>query len=597
MPLASLTTNDLGYTAGEVRDKIRQYQTRWAQLYSERSSFDAHWQELARNLSPRRTRFVTSDTNKGDRRHKDIIDSTGLFAVRTLKSGLHAGLTSPARPWMKLATPDPDLNEREDVKLWLHTVTGRMLTLFLRSNLYNALPMVYGDMGTFGTAAMSVLQDEKDGMRCQVHPLGSYVVQVNRRGLVSTFIRQYTMTVEQMVEEFGGVAPYLKARKGAGGVDWSVFSTRVKTAWDRGNYDQRVEVAWVVEPNREQEEDSLDAWRSEPHYSCHFELGTQEREQMGTRMLRQSGFSEFPVLCPRWDTTSTEDSYGTECPGMIALGDINALQTMAKRKAQAVAKMVSPPLSGPSSLRTQNPSSLPGHITYTDVRDGMRGLAPIYEVKPDLRDFKEDIQDTRFLIERAFFVDLFLMLARADRFRGAQPITAREVDERHEEKLLALGPVLERTNDELLDPMVDRTYSLLEQLGGVPPPPPELQGSELKVEYISLMAQAQKLVGIVATDRFLGSLVPYVEVFPSIRYKINAQQAVDIYADQLGVEPGLVRPDKEANELEAQDRQAAAAAQQSAQVAQASQAIRNLGQTPTGDGQTALSELQRDIEG
>jgi len=49
-------------------------------------------------------------------------------------------------------------------------------------------------------------------------------------------------------------------------------------------------------------------------------------------------------------------------------------------------------------------------------------------------------------IERSFYVDLFLMLANSDR----RQITAREIEERHEEKMLMLGPVLQRLNDELL---------------------------------------------------------------------------------------------------------------------------------------------------
>ena len=113
----------------------QKYEQLRAQLLNERTTFDAHWRELGEYLRPRRTRFWTADRNKGDKRNQNIIDSTPVFASRTLQSGLHAGLTSPSRPWMKLTTPDPDLAEHAPVKAWLHLVTRRMLDVFLRSNL------------------------------------------------------------------------------------------------------------------------------------------------------------------------------------------------------------------------------------------------------------------------------------------------------------------------------------------------------------------------------------------------------------------------------------------------------------------------------
>ena len=49
-------------------------------------------------------------------------------------------------------------------------------------------------------------------------------------------------------------------------------------------------------------------------------------------------------------------------------------------------------------------------------------------------------------------------------FSDRRQITAREIEERHEEKLLMLGPVLERLNDELLRPLIDRTFNIMVRL-------------------------------------------------------------------------------------------------------------------------------------
>jgi len=561
--------------------KRDRYEQMRAQFWSDRSSFDAHWRELGDFILPRRTRFWTGDRNRGDKRNQNIYDSSGRFAARTLQSGLHAGLTSPARPWMRLTTPDPDLADFAPVKAWLHVVTQRMLTVFLQSNLYNALPIVYGDMGVFGTAAMAVMEDTKDLFRCYPKPIGSYAIGLDARGVATTFIHDYELTVRQVVQEFG-------VRPGTTSIDWSTISTNVKDRWVKSDYESAVAICWVVIPNEDARADRIES-RFLPWSSCHYER-QQEGPDGRTRFLRESGFRTFPIVAPRWDVTSPEDSYGQDCPGMTALPDIKQLQLMQRRKAQAIAKQIDPPLVGPSSLRTQKTSLLPGDVTYQDVREGMQGLRSIHDVDINLADMTADIRETQYRVQRAFYEDLFLMLASSDRLRGSQPATAREIEERHEEKLLALGPVLERTNDELLDPLVDRVYSLMEANGLIPPAPESLAGVTLKVEYISILAQAQKLVGVIGQDRFLQTAVPLMESFPQVRHKIDIDQVIDNYGEMLGVDPRIVRPTEEARELAAQEAQAQQAQAEAEQAKTMAEALR-AGSQASMTGDTALTRL------
>jgi len=564
--------NEFSLTTRQQYERIR------ADLWTERSSFDSHWQELAQYIFPRRTRFWQGDRNKGDRRNQKIIDSTGTRAARNLRSGLHAGLTSPARPWMRLTTPDPDLAEFGPVKQWLHTVTQRMLTVFLRSNLYNVLPTVYGDMGSFGTAAMAVMEDDKDLMRCYAYPVGSYALGMSSRQIVDTFVREYQLTVSQLIEMF--------ALMPGNTIDWSKVSYTVKNLWDNGNHNAAVDVCWIVTPNLGYDASKLEA-RFKPYASTWFEKGQEEE-----KFLRQSGFDEMPILAPRWDVTA-EDSYGTDCPGMTALGDIKALQLMQRRKAQLVEKGINPPLQAPPSVRNQKVSLLPGDISYADTTQAGGGIRSIHEVQLAAVQFlTADIQDTRMSVSKAFYEDLFLMLAQTD---NRQPITAREVEERHEEKLLALGPVLERTNDELLDPLVDRAYEIMRRAGLIPPPPEELNGVELRVEYVSVMAQAQKLVGVVGLDRFVQSTVPLVEQFPEVRHKLSSSAIINEYNELLGVNPKLVVPDDEAAAAFREDQQRAQQQMQAEQMAVASQSAKNLAQAPT-NGDNALSKMLEGVQ-
>lgn len=571
------TATQSEYRRHQGRTQRQEYETLRSSLMSDRSSFDAHWRELADYIQPRRSRFFVTDRNRGDRRNQKIIDATATLAARTLRSGMHAGITSPARPWMRLTTPDPDLAEFATVKEWLHTVTGRMLTVFLRSNLYNALPIIYGDMAIFGTAAMACLEDEHDLLRCYTYPVGSYALGVSSRQVVDTIVREYQMTVWQVVEEFA-----LDRRTNQ--IDRSKLSMAILNLWDRGEYQASVEVCWVVRPNPDRDDGKMDS-KYLPFVSCHFEKGQGAED----KYLRESGFKQFPILAPRWDVTG-EDTYGTDCPGMTALGDIKALQIMQKRKAQAVELMINPSLQAPSHLRNQKTSLLPGDISYVDLREAQQGIRAIREVQPAMiTPISNDIIETQNMIRRVFYEDLFLMLAQSDR----REITAREIDERHEEKLLALGPVLERTNDELLDPLVDRVYGMMDEAGMIPEPPPELQGVDLKVEYISLMAQAQKLVGAAGLDRFMSGVAGLVQLFPEVRHKVNLWQVIDDSGDMLGINPKIIVPDDEASDALAAQRKAAAA------VAQA-QTMETMGKTAKSLGQAPLEQdsmLKRMVEG
>jgi len=551
-----------------LESKREQFNRRLASLKTERASFVEHWRDLSDYILPRQSRFVVTDRNRGDRRNSKIVDNTATLAVRTLSSGMMSGITSPARPWFQLRTPDPALNEFTPVKLWLDLVRTRMTEVFLRSNLYTTLPITYGDLGVFGTNAFAVLEDSDDVIRCYPYPIGSYMIATSYRGNVDTCYREFQMTVAQVVRQFG--------------ID--KVSESVKNLYERGNKDAWIDVVHVVEPN-----DEFDERRPASKYkrfcSVYYELGDNK-----DRLLRESGFDDFPLMAPRWALTG-EDIYG-HSPAMDALGDIKALQLEQRRKAQAIDKLVNPPMTAPSSLRNQRASLLPGDVTYVDVQQGGQGFAPAYQINPRIQELVLDIQENQGRIRRAFFEDLFLMIANDQRSN----ITAREIQERHEEKLLMLGPVLERLNDELLDPLIDRAFNIMIKVGMVPPPPKELQGMDLSVEYISVMARAMKMVGISSIERTMQFAGQMAQANPQVLDKLDFDQALDEYSTMLGVPPSIIKDNKEVAATRAQraQQQNAAMAMQMAQ--QGAQSAKTLSETQVTD-ENALTNMINNLRG
>lgn len=562
-----------------------------SQLENDRTGHMPHWRDLGDYILPRRPRFTSSDTNKGDRRNQKIIDSTASLAVRTTRSGMMSGVTSPARPWFRLGTPNPKMMEAGAVKEWLHTHSERMTSIFLKSNLYNALPIVYGDIATFGTGAMLVEEDFEDVIRCYVFPIGSYCLAQNSKLKVDLFFRTWSMTVRQIVEEFGMDGAYASEDK----INWDNISEHVKQMWEDGFTENWVEVSHLIRPNPNFDPNKADS-KYKRYMSCYYETGvggTTNGPGMGyldvsyDKYLREKGYDLFPVLAPRWEVNG-QDVYATSCPGMDALGDIKQLQAAEKRIMQAIDKMVNPPMVASPELRNQKTTVLPGDITYVSMRDGRPGFAPAHEVDPKIRELEEKQAQVRERIRRAFYEDLFLMLANSDR----RQITAREIDERHEEKLLALGPVLERLNQDLLDPLIDITFHFMEQQGLIDEPPQELQGMDLKVEYISIMAQAQKLVSIGGIERFNGFVGSIVAATgdPNKVKKVNFDKMIEVYGDVTSIAPGIVRSDDEMAEIDAQMQKAAQAQAMREAVPEMAGAAKTLSETDT-EGDNALTRL------
>lgn len=537
-----------------------------ALLNNDRSSFEPHWRELSDFINPRGSRFLVTDVNRNDRRNSKTVDPTATLANRTLSSGMMSGITSPARPWFKLATPDPDMMDYGPVKLWLEAVQRRMNEVYNKSNLYQSLPLLYSSLGTYSTGAMAVLEDDEDVIRTMMFPIGSYYLANSARGSVDTCYRKFTMTVRQLVMEFG----------------MSNVSTSVKGLWESGSYETWIEVIHAVYPNIDRDTGKLDS-KNKRVKSVYFEVGGDN-----DKLLRESGFDEFPIMAPRWEVNG-EDVYGSSCPGMIALGQVRALQVEQMRKAQLIDKATNPPMVAPTSLRTQRVSLLPGDVTYLDVMTGQDGLKPAYLVNPNTADLLADIQDTRQMINSAYFVDLFMMLQNIN--TRSMPVEA--VIEMKEEKLLMLGPVLERLNDECLNPLIDRTFSIMVRKNLLPPPPDELQGMPLKIEYISVMAQAQKSIGLsslASTVGFIGQLASLGKT--EALDKLDADQAIDAFSEMSGVSPTVIVPQEQVDQVR-QDR----AQQQQQQQAMAMGMAAAQGAKTLSEAQTADPSVLTAISG
>jgi len=525
--MSEYTSDAKSHPKAPTRDRLF---TRWGHLKSERATWWAHWQELSTYLLPRSGRFFVQDRNKGWRRHNSIYDNTATRALKVLGAGMMAGATSPARPWFRMMTGDPELGKYQPVRIWLEEVTRLMQMVFQKSNTYRALHTMYEELGAFGTAATILLPNYNNVIHNYSLTAGEYCVATDYQGQVCTLYREYERPVSEIVKEFG----------------YKNCSTTIQNMYDRGSLDQWVRLIHAIEPRADRDIKKMDN-KNMPWASYHFEVGGKPDQ-----FLRESGFKRFPGLVPRW-AVAGGDIYG-HSPGMECLGDIKQLQHEQLRKAQGIDFQSNPPLQVPTSLKNREVDRLPGGVTYFDPASPQAGVKSLFEVNLDLQHLLMDIQDVRGRINSSFYTDMFLMLSNG----ADQRMTATEVAERHEEKLLMLGPVLERLHNELLTPLIETTFSQMLEAGIVPPAPQEMQGQEINVEFISMLAQAQRAVGANTVDRFVGNLGAVAQFKPEALDKFDADAWVDAYSDMLGVDPTLIV----ANDQVAMVRQQRAQAQQ-----------------------------------
>lgn len=525
------------------------YQKRYSALEQERSTFLSHWKELAQYILPRKGRFFVEDRNRGDKRYQSIVNSRATQAIKISRAGLMSGVMSTSRPWFSLETEDETLMDLQSVRIWLDAVSKKMTGIFNRSNLYNMAPIMFADLLLFGTGAMSQLDDDTTVTRFYTHPIGSYVIGQNDRYEVDTFIRKFQMTVQQLVDGFG----------------IENCSTQVQDLYKKGTYDTWITVYQYIGPNQDS-----DSSKGESKYkkvaSCYWEEGNLDK----TKMLSEKGYDEFPVYVPRWELTG-EDVWGTDCPGMVALGDAKQLQILERRKGQAIDKLVNPPLKGPASLKNSPVSSLPGGLTIYDSDVTKEGLTTIYTVDPRLNEMNADIQGVERRLNEAFFVDLFFAITQMD---GVQPRNELELTQRNQERLVQLGPVLERLYNDFLSNMIERTFNMLARKGMLPPPPPELEGKPLDVSFVSSLAMAQRAAAVSA----INDLRLFVTELASGGFqeavdKFDADQSIDEMSQITGVPARLIRSDEAVAQIRKTRHDATQQALQQQQVAQLSQQL------------------------
>lgn len=519
----------------------KKYQARFTELMNEKMLWDPVWKEIADTIYPSRGFFPGELPNQGKRiDYKKQLNNRPTIAARTLGAGMLSGHTSPSRPWFKYTTGDQDLSEFRPVREWIDTAEIRIRLMLSKSNIYRVFNSIYEEMGAFAIGCGVFDNDYYDVVRGYAMTVGEYALGLGPDGRLETFARYIWRTVEQLVTKYG----------------MTNVSRQVQSMWDRGNKGQWIRCCHLIERNYDAVPDKQDN-QNMPYLSLYWE-DTSETDTF----LHVSGYKRFPVVAPAWGKTLAFDCYGRTAPGWLALGDSKVLQVYEKDKAMAMDKLVNPPVQRSTNTPPHLVNALPGGVSvYNGTIDNR--LTPLYQIDPRIQDLEYAIQKKVEDIDEAFYKNLFLMLQMSDDTNR----TAREIIERHEEKLLALGPVLESVESEMLTPFLERVFDMAMENGILPPPPKELEEQELNIQYVSILAQAQRMVGTAAVEQLFGFAGNLAAVFPEVVDCFDSDTAVREYSSMVGSPAKIMRDPEMVAEIR-QQRQQAMAQQQAAEAAQ-----------------------------
>lgn len=501
-------------------------------MRTSRWSWWTHWRELADYFLPRRYKWLITPNqmSRGSPINQHIIDSTGWLAARNLAAGLMSGKTSPSRPWFKLKIGRIDSTGTTPASLWLAECERLMRLVYHESNFYNAIATWYADLVIFGTAVILIYDDYDNVINCFNPCAGEYYVDIDGNYRPVIFYREFTMTVSAVVARFGlencseSVQRLYKDKRNGAGLTREII------------------VAHAIEPNNDGKDFGIPSHFK--YRECYWEWGGSASPQGGSaappKFLEKKGYYEQCAVVCRWDLVAN-DPYGRSV-GMDALGDQKQLQLESRRKAQAIDKMVNPPLVADIQLKNSPASLLPGGMTYVTGMAATKGvdaaIKSIYDTKFPVAEITEDLNEVRERIKKTFYNDLFQPLSQ---YETRSNITTVEIDQRKAEALIMLGPPFNRVDNEGLSVINERVFNIMARANIFPPPPEEIAEMDMQMEFISLLNTAQQATEVASIERTVGFAGNLAGVDPAVMDGLDVDFALDKMSSLLQNDPRLIR--------------------------------------------------------
>lgn len=529
-----------------MTDSRSEYVThKQGQLEASRSTFDAHWREVAERILPRQNDFQSSQQTEGAKRSEKIFDSTAVLALDRAASAIDSLVTPSSQFYHRLNPEDEDLMENQEVRVWLDGLNRTIFRMRYKpqANFSSQAHECFISLMAFGTDTMFTDDMPGVGAHYKSCPMSEIYLAENQYGIVDYLHRKFPLSARAALQKWGNKLP----------------AAIVKAA-DKEPF-RKFDFIHCVKPNEEMNSKRKD-YRGMPITSYYVALE-------GRSFLGEGGYRVRPYSVGR-HVTAPREVYGRS-PAMQVLADIKMLNEMEKTIMRAAHKIVDPPLLvyGDGILTSFN--TRPNALNYGGVDDQGRQLVVPLKTGSNLPIAEEKAEQKRKMINDAFYVTLFQILVENPR------MTATEAMIRAQEKGQLLAPTVGRQQSEWLGSVIDRDIDIIMSNGMVPPPPDALleSGGGIKVDYTSPLSRLRRAEDGVAIMRTLEQITPLANVRPEVFDNFD----IDVIARELseinGALSKIMRSPEQVIAIR-EERQAAAAQQaQMEQAELAANAARN----------------------
>lgn len=529
---------------------------KWGEkLKQERAPYEPEWRQIAKFMRPLRAEIGQVIRSEGGDRHAGLFDTTAIDAMDNFGAGMFGTMTNPSNRWFSYAVPDPELNRFHTVREWLDAASAIALASFRPSvsPFYGQAVEWFLDLGGFGNGPFfSDIRRDRRGFIDQVRSLGECYIDVNENGEVDRLVRRYRETAQNLVSDFGtDKVPEDIRRKAEDG--------------DR----EKLEVQHSTFPNKDFDDGARVGPRSMRYRS------TYDLVEKGHN-VSEGFFDDFPWMWPRWAVAANE-KYGRG-PAAKALPHARVVNAMSKTNVVGGQRMAQPPLLAPDEGKISVIRAQPDRVTYGGVTPQGKPLLMPLNTGANVPISLELAERERESIRTAMLFTLMQLVGRTG-------MTATEVIERTQERFRLMGPYIGRIQAEGLAPLLRRRFNLLMKAGAFPPPPPELRGKAIEVEYLSPMAQAQKSSEAAGVLRTLEVAQSIAAIKPEIVDKVNWDRSLQFIQEANGAPASILNSDEEVKALR-QARQRQQALVQGAAVAEQGAGALEKFARATGAGQT-----------
>ena len=505
--------------AANIEKLCRQYQS----LESNRSTWDSFVQEISEVACPRKAYVSQKQTQPNGDKESALYNTTAIECNQTLAHGMMSYTMPFSERWFDIEPPEDQLTDKS--RRWYSKCGEIMAAGLATSSFYSQAHEACIDRGGFGCGVIFAEEsiNSKSGLFFAVPQAGSYSMAENAEGYIDTFYWKREMTADQIAGQFGEDKLPEKIRK-----DFESAEKR---------YSAKHNVIHAVSPRKDRDYTSYQGtekeWESVYFLPC------------CKHLLREGGYDEMPYLVSRYLKWG-DDPYGW-CPGWQALPAARQLNFL-ERLMDTMAEVALFP-------RMLIPHTMAGNIALG--AGGVTTFNAFHQAKPETWGYEgqyepgvERLQRREQEIKDAYHYDLFRMFSTTDK-----QMTAREVGERATEKMVLFSPTFVRMQEEWLQPLLARVFSIYLKQGRFPEPPEDAlsqddEGVHIRPPRIMFTSRIALAIRNLQSNGFmtmLDTLQPMMQIDPSIRHIIKPHIAAAGIGRNVGVPEEWLSTEEEFN--------------------------------------------------